>query len=417
MGLDLAAFDAALKQHYVPQRVENLTYEDNPMYALIAKYNKFGGRNLPIVVQHGNAQGRSGQFTRAQAGAKRTNGKYQDFNITRVKNYGLVTIDNETMEASEGDANSFMNARTTEIDGVIRELTNSVALQQYGSGYGDRGQVGAISTTFITLKNIKDVVKFELGMELVGSAALTSGAIRACGSSGNGLFITSIDRTLGKLGFGFNVTDATNGVPTLAADDYLYVRGDRGEADVSVLYAMCGLEAWIPSSVPGGSDNFFGVNRSVDPTRLAGLRKDISAFPIEEGFIEAAADVNLNGGNIDHIFTTFATWVALEKALGTKVQYVDLRANAQVGFRGIEIMGQKGPIKVIPDRNCPSGKAYGLTLSSWKLYSLGDAVRVIDTDGNTMLRQSDADGVEIRWGGYMQMGCNAPGKNINMTVS
>lgn len=416
MGLDLASFDAALKQHYTADRVENLTYENNPLYALMTKMETFGGRNLPIVVQYGNPQGRSGTFAQAQKRGKVTNGKYDDFVITRVKNYGITTIDNETMEASEKDADAFLQARTSEIDGTIRELTNSIAVQQYGSGSGSRGIVGSISTTFITLLNIASVVNFEIGMELVGAVAEKTGAIRAVGSSTNGIIITNIDRTLGKLGFGYNVTDATNGIPTLAANDYLFVRGDRQETGSGALLALSGLEAWLPSVAPTAGDNFFGVDRSVDVTRLAGLRADLSAYPIEEALIEGAALVNLEGGNIDHYFTTYAKWVALEKSLGAKVQYVDLRVNAQIGFRGIEIMGQKGPIKVIPDRNCTAGKAYGLTMNTWKLYSLGKAVRVIETDGNTMLRQGDADGVEIRHGGYSQMGCRAPGYNINLTI-
>lgn len=415
MGLDLTTFDAALKQHYTADRVENLTYENNPFHALLKKYEKFGGRNMPIVVQYGNPQGRSNTFSDAQRRGGLTYGKYEDFVITRIKNYGITTIDNETMEASTGDADAFMDARTAEIDGTIRELTNSVALQEYGSGSGKRGVVGSISTVTLTLATPADSVNFEVGMELVGAATESSGAIRALGTSGNGLIITGIVRSTGVLTFAYNVTDAADGIPLLAANDYLFVRGDRATAGGSLI-AMTGLEGWIPTTAPTSGDNFFGVDRSRDVTRLAGLRADLSAYPIEEALIEGAALVNVEGGNIDHYFTTFAKWVALEKSLGAKVQYVDLRVNAQIGFRGIEIMGQKGPIKVIPDRNCGAGKAYGLTLSSWSLNSLGKAVRVIDTDGNSMLRQASADGVEIRHGGYMQMGCRAPGHNINLTI-
>ena len=55
-------------------------------------------------------------------------------------------------------------------------------------------------------------------------------------------------------------------------------------------------------------------------------------------------------------------------------------------------------------------------LNTWKLYSLGKAVRVIDTDGLQMLRQATADGVEVRYGFYGQVGCRGPGYNINLKV-
>ena len=48
MSLDLTSFDAALKQHYTSENVENMVYMDNPLFALVAKYEEFGGRNLPI---------------------------------------------------------------------------------------------------------------------------------------------------------------------------------------------------------------------------------------------------------------------------------------------------------------------------------------------------------------------------------
>jgi hypothetical protein len=57
-----------------------------------------------------------------------------------------------------------------------------------------------------------------------------------------------------------------------------------------------------------------------------------------------------------------------------------------------------------------------LQLDTWKVYSLGKMVRVLDTDGLQMLRQSSADGVEVRYGGYLQIGCNAPGFNVNVQL-
>ena len=56
MSLDITSFDAALKQHYTSDRIENMVYSDNPLLALLPKYEQFGGKNLPIPVIHGNPQ-------------------------------------------------------------------------------------------------------------------------------------------------------------------------------------------------------------------------------------------------------------------------------------------------------------------------------------------------------------------------
>jgi hypothetical protein len=55
-----------------------------------------------------NPQGRSVNFANAQA--NKTNTKIKDFVLTRVKDYALASIDNETLEASKGNANAFLEA-------------------------------------------------------------------------------------------------------------------------------------------------------------------------------------------------------------------------------------------------------------------------------------------------------------------
>jgi hypothetical protein len=104
----------------------------------------------------------------------------------------------------------------------------------------------------------------------------------------------------------------------------------------------------------------------------------------------------------------YAKYSQLEKSLGSKVQYVDMMVG-EIGFRGIKVIGPKGDIKVVPDQNCQANVAWGLKLDTWKHYSLGKSVRVIDTDGLQMLRQASADGVECRYGYYANLGCRAPG--------
>jgi hypothetical protein len=163
------------------------------------------------------------------------------------------------------------------------------------------------------------------------------------------------------------------------------------------------LKHGLPSSAPGAT-TFFGVDRSTDVLRLGGCRYNGAGVPIEEVLIEGAAQVGREGGKIDHYFMNYAKYSSLEKSLGSKVQYVDMQANAEIAFRGIMINGPKGPIKLCRIKTVPRLAFWGLQLNMWKLYSLGKAVRVIDTDGLQMLRQGTADGVECRYGFYGQDG-------------
>lgn len=413
--LDITTFDSALKELYTKDKVEKLVYSNYPLLASIPKQTDFVGKNYVVPVYYGNPQGRSATFTRAQASGLRDNSKTVDFSLTRVKDYGIVTIDAETMEASSNDKGAFLKARETEIDGIISSLSTSLATQIVRGGWGDIGRVGSFATTTITLASVADVVNFEVGQELVVAAAANTGNIRAVGTSTNGLYITGINRDTGVLTFGFDVDDATNGIPAIANSDYIFARGDRDEASSPVMLRMVGLDAWVPVTAPTAT-SFLGVDRTRDVTRLGGLRRDVTSLPIEEALLDGAAYASREGAKPDSYFMNPMRYVDLVKALGSKVQYVDVQASENVGFRGITIQGPMGAIKVLADPTIPTDRCYGLTTSSWELKSLGDLIRPLNSDGLEMLRMSTRDGYEVRYGYYANLACHAPGKNIVLSI-
>ena len=396
----MTSFDAALKQHYTSDRIENMVYSDNPLLALLAKMENFGGRNLPIPVIHGNPQGRSANFSTAQS--NKTNSQISDFVLTRNSDYSLASISNEVLEASKGNANAFMEAATTEIDGAIQAAVRSLAIALYGSGSGAIGQVATGGTgTSITLKDVEEVTNFEVGMEVVVSTQDGGGSVKSGSVTVNG-----VNRDTGVLTV--DAQTAIDGGSGSDSDDFIFVEGDYDSK-------IKGLSAWIPASAPSATQ-FFGVDRSVDASRLGGIRYDGSSEPIEEALIGSASRVAREGGKISHCFMSYSKFADLEKALGSKVQYVDLKSSADIGFRGIMINGPRGVIRVLPDQNCPAGVAYMLDLSVWKLYSLGKCPKILDSDGLKMLRESNADAVEVRVGYYAQLGCRAPGYNARVQL-
>jgi len=396
MALDLTSFAAALKQHYLPERVENLVYMDNPLFAMMPKYESFGGDVLKLPIHYGNPQGRSATFSNAQA--NKTSSKLKAFLLTRNKDYSLASIDNETIEASKGNANAFMEAATTEIDGAIHSITRSLAISMYGTGSGSIGKIGAIGgagNVEITLANAEDVTNFEVGMKLQFDAVDGGGVPNA-----TTLDVVGVDRDNGI------VTVNGDAAVASAVSEFIFIDGDY---DLKIK----GIRAWIPDVAPVAGDNFFGVDRSVDVTRLSGIRYDGSALPIEEALIDAASRVAREGGKPDYCFLSYQKFANLEKALGSKVQYVDHKVG-EIGFRGILIHGPRGPIRVIADQNCPSDRAFMLSMQYWKLNSLGKCPKILDSDGLKMLRESNADAVEVRVGYYAQLSCKNPSANANI---
>jgi len=211
---------------------------------------------------------------------------------------------------------------------------------------------------------------------------------------------------------------ATASGKTIAADDYIFCKGDRNNsATIGDDKGIAGLEAWIPYDSADLTGDFFTVDRTVDETRLGGNRLDGTNAPLEEVLTDGDATVAQNGGfAIDHYFMSHNTFASLKNSLGTKVNYVDVGVTPRVSFRTVQIDGVRGPIKCVPDHNCPENRIFGLQLEYFKLYSLGDPVQTISPDGLQMLRQNAADGAEVRIGSYSQLGCRAPGSAITIQV-
>ena len=391
-------FAAALKQHYTNERIENMVYKDNPFLAMISKYEQFGGENLKLPIKWGNPQGRSATFATAQSNKYASS--ISAFLLTRNHDYSLASIGNEVLEASKGNANAFMEAATTEIDGAIESATRSLAIALFGDGGGSIGQLLADpgTTTSFTLKQTDDVTNFEVGMNVGAYTAATGGTVRAGGFR----LISAVNRDTGVVTVSLAIDAAWE------IDDFIVPEGDY-DAKIK------GLDAWVPSTAPT-STTFFSVDRSVDPTRLGGIRFNAASLPLEEGLIGAAARAAREGGKPDVCFMNYSNFADFEKALGSKVSYIDEKINPQIGFRGILIHGPRGPIKVIPDQNCPKNVAYMLDMSMWKLYSLGKAPKILDPDGMRFLRLSTEDAVEVRVGYYAQVGCRGPGFNVRIAL-
>lgn len=396
--LDISAADGILKEYYTNQRVTEMMYKDMPLYAMLEKV-KTMGRNHPLPMRVTTPQGRSATFSNAQS--NKTSSVYREFLLTRKTDYAVASITTETILASKSDAGAFLRAATNEIDGALMSLKRSLGWAIYGDGSGSLGSIsayvldGTYSVGKLTLTNVEDIVKFEIGQTLEARSGATA---RLFATGVSTAMVTKVDRDNGLVYL--DNTTVTGG--TIVANDTVNVVGDYNAK-------LSGLKAWIPDAAPSAT-SFFGVDRSIDATRLGGIRVSSSGKPIDEAFIDAARRAGREGASPDHGFVGFSRYAALEKTLSSRVIYKDVEV-AGVGFRGIEVSGPAGSITILPDRDCPEDHGYLLQMDSLAFYSLEEPVMLIDLDGNRMLRESSADAFEVRCASYSQMGSTFPGAN------
>lgn len=399
MALDVSTYTPLLKEYYTSQRIEHMVYKDNPLLAMVPKMENFGGIALPIPIIHGHNQRRSHDFATAKANTSTT--KSKRFLLERTEDYAFASISNQVMKASRDDVGAFLEAATTEIDGAIHTATRSLAISLFRSGSGSIGQVAntSFATADLQLTVVDDVTNFEVD-QILQFDSVDGGGTPHAGT----LTITAINRDTGVITLSANLSTISG----IATNDFIFTSGDY-DGKIS------GLAGWLPSTAPTSGDNFFGVDRSTDVTRLAGLRIDASGQPLEEALVTALNKVSREGGRPDVIFMSYEKFTELEHSLGSKRDYANIDINANIGFRGLRIYGPKGEVKVIADQNCPSDKAYILQMDTWKLYSLDKAPHIVESDGLKMLRETNADAVEVRIACYAQLGCTAPGYNAVVT--
>jgi len=345
------------------------------------------------------------------------------FFVYRVSNYQLVTITNELLEATKDDAGAFVDEAKLNMDTGFRNISNDLAHDLFGDGTGSRGTISSISTGVITLTQPAEIVNFEVGMSLVSYSVSGTTATQSTGAAVG--YVIAVNRTAGTLTVSTS-QGGSAGTPSNWSTSFskLAVQGDVSFASGGLATALAlkvsGLAAWLPVTAPSSGDSFWGVDRSADVTRLAGVRYDGSSETIEEALIDAASLVAREGGEPDMCFINFASYAALEKSLGAKVQYVDVKhEEADIAFAGIRIHAPYGPITIVPDRSCPAQVAYLLSMSTLKLRSLGKAPHVLTygLEGLEGLRVGNADALEIRIGYYGNLICNAPGWNAVVQLS
>lgn len=406
--LNLTNFAPMLKTLYTPEKVQNLVYKKNPMFALLKKNESFYGESMTVPLIYGNPQGRSATFSTAQG--NKGNTASVKFTITRNKDYGLISIDGETLKASEKDVGAFAAARKVELDGMFQNMANTLEIDLFGSGSGKRGQVSSaqvVSSSTVTLQDPQDIVGIEVGMPLVASTANGGGSVKA-----GVAYVISVNRKAGTFvvssSVGGSATALNTCIGTVAQSDFLFVQGDY-DAKIK------GLQAWLPYGGPSATA-FFGVDRTTDATRLGGQWDDLSALPIEEALIEGARVMEREGAAVDKICISLAKLAELQKALGTRVQYVDTHVNPEISFRGIRLQVGNGTVDVMGFRNCPQTSAFYLQLDTWQLASLGPAPQILNMDSLEALREATSDGIEIRLGYYGQLVCHAPGYNGHFKI-
>jgi len=420
---------ATLKELYSDDSwvMRDLVFDKNPMLAILPKDETemgMGGKSFPVPVMYDTGAGRSANLGNAQT--YQTAPQTVEFQCTRVSNYSVATLTNDFLRASASNIGAFMPAAELNVKSAFRAASNDLAHDLYSDGSGIRGSYGvgngSISTGVITLDNLAMVYQFGVGMALQSFSI--SGQTPTISTGGAIGYVIAIDTGLGTVTVSASQGGAA-GTPSSWSTSFPYLAqvGDvnfisNGLNSANML-KIAGFNAWIPTTAPSGSDNFFGVNRSVSPTKLAGLRfAGGNGESIQDALIDAVnqlAAQSSEAGDPDYIFTNPVSYQTLVKQLTSQANYVSVKHDEiDISFKALVLPTANGEIAILQDRNCQAQVAWVITLKTWKLRSLGKVPQFLTFPGfydQLGFPVPGSDAVELRVGYYAQLTCNAPGAN------
>lgn len=427
---------ATLKELYSDDAwvMKDLVFNRNPTLALLDKDETemgLGGKYFPIPVLADTGAGRSANFGLAQQ--YQTAPQTYEFNVTRVQNYSLATLTGDFLRASAQNIGAFMPGAELNVKAAFQSIGNDLAHDIFSDGSGVRGTyglgAGSITSGVIVLDNIGMVYQFAVGMALVSFSI--SGQTPTQSTAAAIGYVIAVDTGLGTVTVSATQGGAA-GVPANWSTSFPYLAqaGDvnfisNGLNSANML-KVAGFAAWVPLSAPGGSDNFFGVNRSVSPTKLAGLRFAGTQESIQDALIDAVNQLAANGseaGDPDFIFINPVSYQTLVKQLTSQGVYQMIKAkineDVSISFKALVLPTANGEIAILQDRNCQSQTAWIITLKTWKLRTLGKCPQFLTYPGfydQLGIPVPGSDAIQLQIGYYGNLTCNAPGANAVVTL-
>jgi hypothetical protein len=420
--LQKSDFDPFLKEYWSDARMEQLTYQYRPFLAMVPKDTKIGGEYIVVPMDIDDGADGSPTFSDAQAVAQTagTDAFRKQFQVQVVEDFQIAQISNKLIRISRDQPRLALQRAVDETKKKKNILAARLARAMYRSGFGEIGtvdsSVSALSTKIIGLSNKQDARNFRIGQRVVFASSLTA-ALR---DTGDYVTVTAVDYDNAKITTDAP-TDLNTSITGITTADVIFTKGSRDVGSNPTLKTMQGLGAWVPSTAPSGGENFNGVDRSIWPDRMAGLRYKAGVAqsgPIQEILIDSLVDAAIREVYPSHLFMDPAIYGQAIMAMeGTVVRTTEKGTNTKggqtnIGFEGFSLsVGYgNGGTKVFPDANQQVKTHHALTLDTWVLGSCGELIQN-DLQSGESRDVENASTVEYRYVFCGEFHTGSPGKN------
>lgn len=329
----------SLLKVYYKDGVENLMFRNDPVLKSLSK-EKIEGKTYNFSAMYGRGGAVSANYTIAKKVAA-NNTKAAEFAVEPGQLFSVCSFNQKEVLASKTKAGAFMKVAGAKFFAATEAFRKQMAAALYGRGYGElcnSGYATAIKkdTAFDLTLPSHAVMAIDIDSQLVLKAAVDSATVKCH------LTVTNIDDANGVVTV---VSDADVNAPL--ATDVICFDGSM-DANGKPLLPM-GLGGWLPTvgKRTGATwtnyikERFYGVDRSVAPSRLAGAFVDGTGDAKKiDTIVKLLKQARRQGSAADMIVMNDNDWAAVAKEIEATNTYMSVTNNgngknkkdASIGF-------------------------------------------------------------------------------------
>jgi hypothetical protein len=294
----------------------------------------------------------------------------------------------------------------------MRALATRIERHLAGDGFGTLFKIashtGGASPFVLTVTRPTDLAAVYVGMKLVSSVAVNSGALDTGTAT-----VSAIDRDLGTV----TVTTADAWDGTSNDSHFMFSKFDKKAGSLAKPICGLGLDFWIPLTAPASDEtSICGMDRRTDVQSFAGARLDGRKGGLYQNIMKMLSRLSINGQAMpDRIAVNSVTgWSDLQNSAPPNTLTKEPNGGElEYGFDVVSFMGPSGKVKVFPCWSIREDRVYVLTRSTWALHH--PKKQLIYTDSragrNGLIDSSTASAVQFRKKAIYALTCKFPGGN------
>ena len=388
---------------------ENMAFGGNyaSLIGLFKKEDVSGdAKKVPLKRDLGAGQ----SATASTAYANSTLAGREAFVVTPYKSYGFSIIPLDQAAFTKGDDNAvvdlLLDESQTAMDSCKMQMDQALA----GDGSGTVGTIVSNTGTYVlTLNNKTEVNRVTVG------ATYVSKATPFAASLDSGSFTVTAANAAAK-----TITVTANSGWTPTNTHVFGLQGTMAASTSPVVWP--GIPGWIPPAASRpATGSFFGVTRTTNETKLAGLYLDGTKLGILEGINQLAYSIaDIPGATPDLVVCSFSTLGKIQAQLQTERRYVEAMVKGpgiDVFYKTIRINGPMGDMDIVGSSNWNPTLCAVLSKNTWCLAAPGNKPFVPATANGSPVVEIPGDDTAVAK--YRSQGivyCDAPGHNGMLTI-